>query len=130
MVTDLDEGGSIVRNQIKWSECQDWKRRERRHVIQRAGKGGTKNWTYEVPSAAKADHFRDCIADTSHPSKYRGEKKGLQILLSYSQAGPGRKAKQGQEEISRNHVPTFFLGSVCYLQCATARPSCVLSGAL
>ena len=44
---------------------------------------------------------------------YRGEKKSLQILLSYSQAGPGRKAKQGQEEISRNHVPTFFLGSVC-----------------
>ena len=43
---------------------------------------------------------------------YRGEKKGLQMLLSYSQAGPGRKAKQGQEEISRNHVPTFFLGSV------------------
>ena len=39
-------------------------------------------------------------------------KKSLQILLSYSQAGPGRKTKQGQEEISRNHVPTFFLGSV------------------
>ena len=43
---------------------------------------------------------------------YRGEKKGLQILLSYSQAGPGRKAKQGQEQISHNHVPTFF--SVLY----------------
>ena len=27
----------------------------------------------------------------------------------------GRKAKQGQEEISRNHVPTFFLGSVHYI---------------
>ena len=40
---------------------------------------------------------------------YRGEKKnGLQILLSYSQAGPGRKANPGQEEISHNHVPTFF----------------------
>ena len=35
---------------------------------------------------------------------YGGEKKGLQILLSYSQAGPGRKAKLGQEEISRNHL--------------------------
>ena len=43
---------------------------------------------------------------------YKGEKIFLQILLSYSQAGPGRKAKQGQEEISRNHVPTIFLGSV------------------
>ena len=42
---------------------------------------------------------------------YREEKKSLQILLSYSQAGPGRKAKQGQEEISRNHVQRLFLGS-------------------
>ena len=38
---------------------------------------------------------------------YRGEKKCLQILLSYSQVGQGRKAKQGQEEISRNHVQAF-----------------------
>ena len=30
-----------------------------------------------------------------------------QVAL-YSQAGPDRKATQGQEEISRNHVPTFF----------------------
>ena len=46
-------------------------------------------------------------------SFYRGEKKGLQILLSYSQAGPGRKVKQGKEEIFRNRiVPTIFLGSV------------------
>ena len=51
------------------------------------------------------------------------EKKGLQILLSYSQAGPGRKAKQDQEEISRNHVPTFFLGSVLYSIDKTAAPS-------
>ena len=39
-------------------------------------------------------------------------KLSLQILLSYSQAGPGRKTKQGQEEISRNHVQRLFLGSV------------------
>ena len=38
-------------------------------------------------------------------------RKGLQIMLSCSQAGPGRKAKQGQEEISIYHVPAFFLGS-------------------
>ena len=41
----------------------------------------------------------------------RGEKKCMQILLSNSQAGPGRKAKQGQEEISCNYGPTFFLVS-------------------
>ena len=44
---------------------------------------------------------------------YRAEKKSLQILLSRTQAGPGRKVKQVQEEISRNHVPRFFLSSVC-----------------
>ena len=43
---------------------------------------------------------------------YRAEKKSLQILLSMSQAGPGRKVKQEQEEISRNHVPRLFLSSV------------------
>ena len=43
---------------------------------------------------------------------YRAEKKSLQILLSRTQAGPGRKVKQEQEEISHNHVPRLFLGSV------------------
>ena len=45
---------------------------------------------------------------------YIDEKKSLQILLSSTQAGPGRKVKQEQEEISRNHVPRLFLGSVVY----------------
>ena len=52
---------------------------------------------------------------------YRAEKKSLQILLSSTQAGPGRKVKQEQEEISRNHVPRLFLGSVCV--CSTILPS-------
>ena len=43
---------------------------------------------------------------------YRAEKKSLQILLSSTQAGPGRKVKQEREEISRNHVPRLFLSSV------------------
>ena len=43
---------------------------------------------------------------------YRAEKKSLQILLSSTQAGTGRKVKQEQEEISHNHVPRFFLSSV------------------
>ena len=41
-----------------------------------------------------------------------GMKKSLQILLSYSQAGPSRKAKQGQEEIASNHVQRLFLDTV------------------
>ena len=39
---------------------------------------------------------------------YRGENKGLSVLLSRTQAGPGRTVKQEQEEISRNHVQTFI----------------------
>ena len=38
---------------------------------------------------------------------YRARNKGMQILLSNSQAEPGRKVKQEQEDISRNHVQTF-----------------------
>ena len=48
--------------------------------------------------------------------KYRAEKKCLQILLSSTQAGPGRKVKQEEEEISRNHVPRLFLSSVLLAQ--------------
>ena len=33
--------------------------------------------------------------------------KGLNVLLSRTQAGPGRAVKQDQEENSRNHVRTF-----------------------
>ena len=36
----------------------------------------------------------------------------MQILLSRSQAGPGRKGKQEQEEISPNHIQAFFPSSV------------------
>ena len=46
---------------------------------------------------------------------YRDRLKGVHILLSSSQAGSGRKVKQEQEEISRNHVPRLFLGSVYFL---------------
>ena len=44
--------------------------------------------------------------------EYRAEKKSGQILLSRTQAGPGRTVKQEQEEISRNHVQTFIFPSV------------------
>ena len=40
-------------------------------------------------------------------SKYRGRLKSMQILISRTQAGPGRAVKQEQEEISHNHVQTF-----------------------
>ena len=43
---------------------------------------------------------------------YRNANKGLHILLSRTQAGPGRTVKKQQEDISRNHVQTFIYASV------------------
>ena len=40
---------------------------------------------------------------------YRGVNKGLYVLLSRTQAGPGRTVTQEQEEISRNRVHTSLL---------------------
>ena len=46
------------------------------------------------------------------PKCNRGVNKGLYVLLSRTQAGPGRTVKQEQEEISRNHLQTFISPSV------------------
>ena len=43
---------------------------------------------------------------------YRAPGKSMYFLLSRTPAGPGRTDKQEQEEISRNHVQTFFYLSV------------------
>ena len=53
---------------------------------------------------------------------YRARNKGMQILLSNSQAGPCRTVKQEQEEISRNHVHAFIPGSVYVLRVTMSRP--------
>ena len=54
---------------------------------------------------------------------YRGGNKGLHVLLSRTQAGPGRTVKQKQEEISRNHIQTFISPSVYIVPLAiAARP--------
>ena len=39
--------------------------------------------------------------------EYRDRLKSMQILLSRTQAGPGRTGKQEQEQTSRNHVRTL-----------------------
>ena len=65
---------------------------------------------WESGDLSHSDHvFNIAIA---FAGVYRAEKRSLQILLSSTQAGPGRKLKQEQEEISRNHVPRLFLCSV------------------
>ena len=45
-------------------------------------------------------------------AKYRDEIYSLQILLSRTQAAPGRTVKKEQEEISPNHVQRINLISV------------------
>ena len=42
-----------------------------------------------------------------HTSTYRDELKGMPIVLSTTQAGPGKTVKLEQEEISPNHVKAF-----------------------
>ena len=43
---------------------------------------------------------------------FRAQNKHMQILLSDSQAVPGRTVKQEQEEIYRNYAQAFIPGSV------------------
>ena len=65
---------------------------------------------------SRTEGFEDPKSMPGEFSMYRAEKKSMQILLSSTQAGPGRKVKQEQEEISRNHVPRLFLNSVVYFK--------------
>ena len=57
------------------------------------------------------DYFGDSLSWLAVQT-YREANKGLYVLLSRTQAGPGRTVKQEQEEISRNHVQTFIYLSV------------------
>ena len=47
---------------------------------------------------------------------YRDRLKSMLILLSRTQAGPGRAGKQEQEQISPNHLQAFWLISVYFVQ--------------
>ena len=58
---------------------------------------------------------------------YRGANKGSYVLLSRTQAGPGRTVKQEQEEISHNHVQTFICLSVQEMRSGTGRDMKALS---
>ena len=55
------------------------------------------------------------LGTTKRAPVYRGVNKGLYVLLSRTQAGPGRTVKQEQEELSRNHIQTFICLSVVLL---------------
>ena len=48
---------------------------------------------------------------------YRDEIYSLQILLSRTQAGPGRTVKQEEEEVSPNHIRRLNLISVPVIAC-------------
>ena len=67
------------------------------------------------PVGAAAAVMGTADEDTVEPAAevlYRDEIYSLQILLSRTQAGPGRTVKQQQEEISPNHVQRLNLISV------------------
>ena len=63
-------------------------------------------------SVESGDRLQARLHGRDIEGKYRARNKGMQILLSNSQAGPGRTVKQEQEEISRNHVQAFIPASV------------------
>ena len=66
-------------------------------------------WDGECDKASR----RPAISPPSQSlTLYRGANKGLYVLLSRTQAGPGRTVKQEHDEISRNHVQTFISPSV------------------
>ena len=46
-------------------------------------------------------------AKRDHEILYRDRLKGMQILLSRTQAGPDRTGKLEQKQTSRNHVQAF-----------------------
>ena len=70
------------------------------------------------------DHnFCDTWGRRVRERMYRGLNKGLHVLLSRIQAEPGRKVKQEQGEISRNHVQTFIYLSVHTLQYRVVTPT-------
>ena len=59
---------------------------------------------------------RSVHKDSLNVPMYRDEIYSLQILLSRTQAGPGRTVKKEQEEISPNHVQRINLLSVHLLK--------------
>ena len=53
------------------------------------------------------ERLREPASQGHRTLRYRDRLKGVQILLSTSQARPGREVKQEQKEISRNHIQAF-----------------------
>ena len=81
--------------------------KHRKCVNVQSAKGAKK-----TPASSKIGVNSTYVLRVVHVRIYRGVNKGLYVLLSRTQAGPGRTVKQEQEEISRNHVQTFIYLSV------------------
>ena len=65
---------------------------------------------------AAAGRFGDYLCADCDQFTYRARNKGIQILLSNSQAGPDRTVKQEQEEISSNHAQAFTYFRLCTMR--------------
>ena len=77
-------------------------------IIHHANREYEAFWTMKVhsPHCGLKERFL-LWYETFREGMYRERLKGMQILQSGTQAGPGRTGKQEQEEISPNHVQTF-----------------------
>ena len=80
------------------------------HILEPHLQGSTKRWALGCVKflAGPAWLLLSKTGPPFSPSLYRGVNKGLFVLLSRTQAGPGRTVKQEQEEISCNHVRSLY----------------------
>ena len=76
-----------------------WTQEQRRH--RRARMEAAAEVPLSAPLPARGTSAIRCSRDDN---VYRDRLKRVQILLSRTQAGPGREVKQKQEETSSNHV--------------------------
>ena len=64
-------------------------------------------FSFDLAQNGLDSRMRDRVAVLGCQTLYRDRLKGVQILLSRTQAGPGKPVKQEQEETSPNHVQAF-----------------------
>ena len=70
---------------------------------------------WNISNQVNPTQVRQDMGQPVYNDVYRDEIYSLQILLSRTQAEPGKRVKQEQEEISRNHVQRLNLISVVVL---------------
>ena len=78
----------------------------------------------------KLSRFGSGLCSVVQYRAYRDRLKSMQILLSITQAEPGRTGKQEQEQTSRNHIQAFLPISVHIFKCCIMLPSRSVTAAI